>query len=70
MAEYEKAIFYTQKAIQLDPDHANAHLLLGLAYRALKRGKEARVQFEKTLKLEPNHPQAAQIKQWLERLRK
>ncbi len=66
MREHEKAIPYFQKAIQLDPDHANAHLLLGLAYRALKRGDQARVHFEKTLELEPSHPQAGQIRQWLE----
>ena len=67
MAQHEKAIPYFQKAIQLDPDHANAHLLLGLAYRALNRGEEARIHFEKTLGLAPNHPQAAHIRQWLER---
>ena len=70
MGEREKAISYFQKAIQLDPNHANAHLLLGMTYRALNRGEAARVQFKKVLKLEPNHPQAAQIKHWLERLRK
>ena len=66
----KKAIPYFQKAIQLNPNHANAHLLLGLSYRALKRGEEARAQFVKTLQLEPDHPQATQIRQWLERLRK
>ena len=66
MGEREKAISYFQKAIQLDPNHANAHLLLGMTYRALNRGEAARVHFEKTLELEPDHPQAVQIKHWLE----
>ena len=70
MGEHEKAVPYFQKAIQINPNHANAHLLLGLAYRALNRGGEARAQFVKTLKLEPDHPQAAQIKHWLERIRR
>ena len=68
MREHEKAIPYFQKAVQLNPNHANAHLLLGLSYRALQRGDQARVHFEKTLELEPNHPQAAQIRRWLERV--
>ena len=65
MREHEKAIPYFKKAVKMNPNHANAHLLLGLAYRALKRGDQARVHFEKTLELEPKHPQAAQIRQWL-----
>ena len=40
-----------------------------MTYRALKRMDEARACFEKTLELEPDHPQAAQIKQWLEQIR-
>lgn len=67
MEEYEQAIPYYQRAIQLAPDHTNANLLLGLSYRALKRGDEARAHFEKTLELEPDHPQAGQIRQWLRR---
>lgn len=54
----------------MNPNHANAHMLLGLSYRALKRGDQARGHFEKTLELEPNHPQAAQNRQWLEESRK
>ena len=65
MREHEKAIPYFQKAVQLNPNHANAHLLLGLSYRALQRGHQARVHFEKTLELAPNHPQVAQIRTWI-----
>ena len=65
MGEREKAITYFQKAIQLNPGHANAHLLLGMTYRALNHVEEARPHFEKVLKLESNHPHAAQIRQWL-----
>ena len=49
----------------MNPNFGYAHLLLGLSYRALNRGDQARVHFEKTLELEPSHPQAAQIRQWL-----
>ena len=63
--EHENAIPYFNKAVRMNPNHANTHLLLGLSYRALKRGDQARVHFEKTSELEPSHPQAAQIRQWL-----
>ena len=69
MSEHEKAIPYFQNAIRLDPQHANAHLLLGRSYRALDRPGEARPHFETTLQLEPDHPHADRIRQWLERIR-
>ena len=65
ISDDEKAIPYFQKAVQLIPNHANAHLLLGLSYQALKRGDHARVHFQRVLELEPNHPQAARIRRWL-----
>ena len=42
----------------MNPNFGYAHLLVGLSYRALNRGEEARVYFEKTLELEPDHPPA------------
>ena len=69
MGELEKAIPYYQNRIRLNPDHATAHLLLGLSFRALKRDDEARAHLEKTLELDPGHPQAARIRAWLERAR-
>ena len=69
MGDHKKAITFFQMAIQLAPNQANPHLLLGMAHRVLKRNDRARVHFEKTLELEPNHPQAAQIRKWLEQIR-
>ena len=41
--EHEKAIPHISKRpFKMNPNHANAHLLLGLSYRALKRGDQAR----------------------------
>ena len=65
MGEHEKAIPHLRKAVGLNPNDANAHLLLGLTYQELKRGDRAKVHFEKTLELEPEHPHAAQIKLWI-----
>ena len=63
------AIEALERAVALRPDHANAHLLLGLAYRASNRMDEARANLEKVLKRNPNHPDAAWIKQLLENTR-
>ena len=65
MGEHEKAIPHFRKAVGLNPNHANAHLLLGLTYQKLNRGDRAKVHFEKTLEIEPEHPQADQIKLWI-----
>ena len=69
MRKYDEAIPYFRKAIQLNPDHADAHLLLGLSFRALNLGHPAGIYLKKTLEIEPNHPQAAQIGQWLGQIR-
>ena len=66
LREHDRAIPYFKRAIQLNPSHTSAHMLLGMSYRALKRIDDARVHFEKTLELEPDHPQAAQIRGWLD----
>ncbi len=65
LREHDKAILYILKAVELAPNHTNAHLLLGMSYRSMKRGDDARAHLEKTLELDPDHPQVAQIRQWL-----
>jgi tetratricopeptide (TPR) repeat protein len=42
-----------QKAIELDPNSADAHMWLGLALRNGKRNGEARKEFERALELNP-----------------
>ena len=69
IGQHANAIEALEKAVALQPDHANAHLLLGLAYRDSNRMDEARTNLEKVLKLNPNDPRAAWIKQLLENTR-
>jgi Tfp pilus assembly protein PilF len=59
-----------KKAIKINPDHLNAHrnLAIVLAYD-LKDKKQAMHEFETTLKLAPNAPEAEQIKKEIIRLR-
>jgi tetratricopeptide (TPR) repeat protein len=42
-----------QKAIELDPQSADAHLWLGLALRKLQRNAEARKEFQKSMEANP-----------------
>ncbi len=49
----ELAIKDFQKAIELDPQSAEAHLWLGLAFRKAQRNPEARKEFQKSLEANP-----------------
>ncbi len=42
-----------QKALELDPSSADAHMWLGLAFRKANRNEEARKQFERAVALNP-----------------
>ena len=56
----EKAIADMQKALQLDPKLADAHLWLGVALRKAGRNAEARKSLERSLELNPRRKWAAQ----------
>lgn len=56
----DKAIPDFQKAIDMDPKLAEAHLWLGVALRKANRNAEARKAFEKSLQLNPNRIWAKQ----------
>jgi len=56
----DKAIEDMQKAVQLKPDAAEAHLWLGIALRKAGRNAEARQALNKSLQLNPNRKWARQ----------
>jgi tetratricopeptide (TPR) repeat protein len=60
----DKSIPDFEKALQLDPKLADAHLWLGLAMRKRNRNAEARAEFQKALDL---NPKRVWIKQQLEK---
>lgn len=70
IGEPEKAVEAYRKAISINPDHANAHrnLAVVLAYD-LGLKEEAAGEFEEYLRIVPNVPDAAVIKEEIARLR-
>jgi tetratricopeptide (TPR) repeat protein len=69
-AGYRQALEKAERAIAMHPTYAHAHLIRALVldgYTGDRRG--AIVEFETVLKLEPHHPQRAEIVTELQRLR-
>lgn len=54
----QAAVERLERAITLDPQHADAHNNLGLAYEALSRVDDAYIQFCAAVDLNPRHSQA------------
>jgi tetratricopeptide (TPR) repeat protein len=54
-----------ERAVQLDPQSASAHLNLAVAYAQLGRYAEARARAEEALRLRPDYPQAQRLLQEL-----
>jgi Flp pilus assembly protein TadD len=57
--KYEAAIVPLQKFITEKDDFAYVHFQLGYVYTALGRGKEARLEYEKALQLDPKMSEAS-----------
>ena len=58
LGENEKSIKCYQKAIEIQPNHADAHNNLGTAFKELKEYKKSIYYYEKTIQINPNSPTA------------
>jgi tetratricopeptide (TPR) repeat protein len=55
-----------RKILQVRPNEARAHYSLGNLYaHQLKQTASARDHYQRALELNPNHPQASEIRYWL-----
>ena len=57
--DFEAAIVPLQKFLAEKDDFAYAHFQLGYAYTGLQKRKEARVEYERAMQLDPKMPEAA-----------
>ena len=64
----EQAIDYLRQSIERNVQDPDAYYQLGGLYHKKGAIREARLSFERFLQLEPDHSQAAQIRQLLERI--
>ena len=53
--QFEQAITWYQKALELDPKNVNGRTDLGTAYFSLGRAEEATREYRKSLEVDPNH---------------
>jgi Tfp pilus assembly protein PilF len=53
--QWQKAVEWYQKVLELDPKNVNARTDMGTAYFNLGRPKEALEEFHKSLEIDPNH---------------
>lgn len=65
-----EAIRAFEMALKLKPDYALAHYNLGLVYTGVDDAANAVQHFESYLRLAPEAEDAAQVKQWIARLKK
>jgi Flp pilus assembly protein TadD len=56
--DWNKAIDWLTKAVQTDPNNADAHNFLGYAYRKIGKFDASFAQYEQALKLNPKHKNA------------
>jgi tetratricopeptide (TPR) repeat protein len=69
-AKFEDALKFYQKAVEKQPDSTDALYQLGLTYLNLQKNVEAIATFENYLKIDADSPRAAQVKGFLEYLKK
>ena len=66
--DMDKALEKFQKVVESYPDNASAHYYLGLTFMGKMENAKAKEHLDKMLALEPEHPNAAEAKQFLEYL--
>ena len=70
MGQFEDAERHFREALELDERHAPAHFNLALALVQLERRAEALEAFERYLSLRPDAPDAADVREAIERIRR
>lgn len=66
--DFNGAIERFDRVVKENPDLATAYYYRGLAYLALNKTEEAKADFQKLVDLEPNHPNAADAREFIKSL--
>lgn len=66
--DFNGAVERFDRVVQENPELATAYYYRGLAYLALNKTAEAKADFQKLLDLEPNHPNAADAREFIKSL--
>jgi TolA-binding protein len=69
-SKFEEALKYYQKSVEVQEDFLDGLYQLGLTYLAMGRNAEAITQFETYLKFDPDSSRSAQVKNFLDYLKK
>ena len=69
-SEFEEALKYYKRAVELKEDFLDAIYYLGLSYLSNGNNQEALVTFEKYLEHDPDSERAAQVEGFIEYLKK
>lgn len=65
---YNGALEKFDKVVKENPELASAYYYRGLTYLGLNKSAEAKADFQKLLEIEPNHPNAAEVREYISAL--
>lgn len=65
---YAGALEKFDKVVKENPELATAYYYRGLTYLGLNKSAEAKADFQKLLEIEPNHPNAAEVREYISAL--
>jgi tetratricopeptide (TPR) repeat protein len=65
---YDGALQKFDQVVRDNPELATAYYYRGLTYLGLNKSAEAKADFQKLLQMEPNHPNAAEVREYISAL--
>jgi tetratricopeptide (TPR) repeat protein len=70
LSKFEDALKYYKRSVEVQTDYLDGIYQLGLTYTSLQKTAEAIATFEQYIKLDPDSPRSAQVKGFLDYLKK
>ena len=66
--KFDDAIGYFDQVVKDHPENADAYYYRGMVYLAQNKTAQAKADFQKLLEIAPNHPHAAEVKEYVKSL--